>query len=550
MSHFPAILSVINLYKQDVTQTDNFPRITRDDFFNLNVGDSIEFPDSRNHKNQIVLKIPQFDAIASNFPFIQQEDIPNEILTAFFREKFEARQQAFLKDNTFKINERSDYFTYCVYNAIRFLKVGGFLAAITSNAWLGKEYGFQFKKFLLDNFHIKYIVKSNAEHWFSNSKVSTIYTVLQKGVSHEATKFVTLNFKLDERFTQENVNRQLAQIEDFYTAIDHCADSHNWRKDDTFNDLYRNEQDKMDVCIVPKQKLLESIESKDNWAKYFVSAYLFESFDKYLTQLYPRVIDVFRGERTGWNRMFVIPKRNVNTSGIEDSFLVPYLKSTRELRKIEFDGNYNFRLFVCQTPFEQTPNGAKQWIKRFENAQNTNDTLTIQQTCSGHRPYWYSLRPKQAHIVTPINPFERFFFSFSQTPFTIDQRLIAMTVKDGYDVELIAALLNSAITFLTLEMRGTPRNLGALDLNASYLKKLRILNPDLLSSHQKEDILTAFQPLKKRAIETIFVETQKPDRINFDKTILRSFGINENLLDSIYALLTSSVFDRVSMHDR
>lgn len=32
VSHFPTILSVINLYKQDVTQTDNFPRVTRDDF--------------------------------------------------------------------------------------------------------------------------------------------------------------------------------------------------------------------------------------------------------------------------------------------------------------------------------------------------------------------------------------------------------------------------------------------------------------------------------------------------------------------------------------
>lgn len=53
ISHFPAILSVINLYKQDVTKTDNFPRITRDDFFNLNSGDLIVFPDSRNHKNQI-----------------------------------------------------------------------------------------------------------------------------------------------------------------------------------------------------------------------------------------------------------------------------------------------------------------------------------------------------------------------------------------------------------------------------------------------------------------------------------------------------------------
>jgi hypothetical protein len=552
VSHFPAILSVINLYKQNVTQIDNFPRVTRDDFFNLNVGDNISFPDSRDYKKHIKLPIPQFDAIASNFPFIQQEDIPNEALTAFFRGKFEVQQQAFLKDNSFKINERSDYFTYCVYNSMRFLKDNGHLAAITSNAWLGKEYGFQFKKFLLDNFHIKYIVKSNAEHWFSDSQVSTIYTVLQKGVSDEPTKFVTVNFKLKERFTQDNISRQFSQIEDFYAEIDSCDNVHNpkWKKDNTFNDLYRNEQDKLEVCIVPKQKLLESIESKDNWSKYFVSANLFESFDASLTQLYPQVIEVFRGERTGWNDMFVVPEKDVITSGIEGDYLIPYVKSPTELQLIEFEDNYNFHLFVCQTPFEQLPNGTKAWIRKFENTQNTNGTQTIQQACAGHRPFWYSLQPKQTSIVTAINPYERFFFSFSNTPFTIDQRLIAMRVNDGYDVELIAALLNSAITFLTLEMRGTSRNLGALDLNANYLKQLHILNPDLLSEQQKTDILTAFQPLKHREIESIFAEVQKPDRINFDRTILRSFGIDESLLDSIYSLLTTSVDDRVSMQNR
>ncbi|GHV48994.1 hypothetical protein FACS1894181_06420 [Bacteroidia bacterium] len=431
-------------------------------------------------------------------------------------------------------------------------KDNGHLAVITSNAWLGKEYGFQFKKFLLDNFHIKYIVKSNTEHWFSDSQVSTIYTVLQKGISDEPTKFVTVNFKLEERFTQDDINRQLSQIEEFYTEIDNCDNPRNpkWRNDNTFNDLYRNEQDRIEVCIVPKQKLSESIERKDNWSKYFLSANLFESFDASLTQLYPRVIEVFRGERTGWNDMFVVPERDVIASGIENACLVPYIKSPTELQQIEFDGNYNFKLFVCSTPFEQLPNGTKAWIHKFENAQNTNGTQTIQQACAGHRPCWYSLRPKQASIVTAINPYERFFFTFSNTPFTIDQRLIAMKVNDGYDVELIAVLLNSAITFLTLEMRGTSRNLGALDLNANYLKQLRILNPDLLSEQQKADILTTFQPLKHREIESIFAEVQKADRINFDRTILRSFGIDEKLLDGIYSLLTTSVDDRISMQNR
>lgn len=198
ISHFPAILSVINLYKQDVVATDNFPRVIRNDFFNLEVGEKVVFPDSHDHNRHIEVPIPTFDGIASNFPFIQQEDIPNEKLSAFFREQFQSEQQAFLKDNTFKINERSDYFTYCIYNADRFLKPDGCLSAITSNAWLGKEYGFQFKKFLLDNFHIRYIVKSNAEHWFKDSQVSTIYIVLDKTQSSKPTKFVTLNRKLSE----------------------------------------------------------------------------------------------------------------------------------------------------------------------------------------------------------------------------------------------------------------------------------------------------------------------------------------------------------------
>lgn len=552
VSHFPAILSVINLYKQNVTQTNNFPRITRDDFFNLNVGNKVNFPDSLNYKNQIELEIPQFDAIASNFPFIQQEDIPNDALTAFFRKEFEIEQQAFLKDNSFKINERSDYFTYCVYNSIRFLKDGGFLTAITSNAWLGKEYGFQFKKFLLDNFHIKYVVKSSAEHWFSDSQVSTIFIVLQKVKNDESTKFVTIDFKIEDYFSQEDINLQLSQIEDFYSEIDNCENPRNpnWERDTTFEDLYKCTQIPISVCIVPNEKLINSIEENDNWSKYFISADLFDSFDNSLTQLYPRVIDVFRGERTGWNDMFIIPERNVASSGIESQYLIPYVKSPSEIEGIKFSGDYEFQLFVCVDNIKDLPNGAKNWIRRFEYAQNTNSTKTIQEACSGHRPYWYSLRPKQASIITAINPFERFFFTYSDEPFTIDQRLIAIRVKDGYEVELITALLNSAITFLTLEMRGTSRNLGALDLNANYLKQLRVLNPDLLSVEQKSDILEAFQPLKNREIETISRETLKQDRINFDKTILRSFGIDESLLENIYSLLVTSVNDRVTMKER
>lgn len=556
ISHFPAILSVINLYKQRIkNQTDNFPRVTRDDFFNLEPKKKVVFPDSNDYTKQIEQPIPMFDTVVSNFPFIQQEDIPNDILTTFFRKKFETRQKAFLKDNSFKINERSDYFTYCVYNSIRFLKKDGLLSAITSNAWLGKEYGFQFKKFLLDNFHIKYVVRSNAEHWFSDSKVSTIFSLLQHGQSKEPTKFVTINFKLNETFEQENISNQLKQIENFYADIDSCTDSRNknWEADRAFENLFHHVSGAVSVSVVAKQQLADSIAAQENWDTYFISANLFDKIEIHCTEIYPKVIDAFRGERTGWNPMFVIPAAEVKLSGVEKRFLVPYVKSPTEFDTLEFGGTYNNFLFVCdktEVELKKDFSGAHSWIKKFKNAKNKNGTETIQSACKGHRPFWYSLRPKKAHIVTAINPYERFFFSFSETPFTIDQRLVGITVNKKYDVELIAALLNSVITFLTMEMRGTSRNLGALDLNANYFKTLRVLNPDLLSTSSAKEIKNAFQPLKARKIKTIFEEVKQVDRIKFDKTVLKAFGIDDSILNSLYQILSSAVHNRVTMKEK
>lgn len=549
ISHFPAILSVINLYKQDITQTENFPRVIRDDFFNLQVGKTVSFPDPLNHTHKISVAIPKFDGIASNFPFIQQEDIPNDKLSSFFKQEFEQSQAAFVREGNFHINERADYFAYCIYNSIRFIKAGGVISAITSNAWLGKEYGIQFKDFLLNNFHIKYIVRSNAEHWFSDSQVSTIFFVLEKIQSENPTKFVSLNFKLSTFFDKEDIANQICQIENLYSQIDNCDNEANkeWNKDKSFRCVYHYKDGMMDVVKVRKSILVDSLTTETNWSQYFTAPNPLQVFEQFIVPYTPKVFNVIRGERTGWNPMFVIPNRDVVNSGIDPSYLVPYIKSPTEFTKIEFSGNYNNYAFVCSKPLDKLDAGTHNWIKRFVNAKNKNGSLTIPEACAGHKPFWYTISPKSAHIVTAINPYERFFFTYSKNPFVIDQRLIAMQVNKAYDVELIAALLNSVYTFLTLEFVGTSRNLGALDLNANYLKHLRLLNPDLISDSNKAEIIKAFAPLKNRTIETVFEEIKKEDRVNFDKSILRAYGIDESILPSLYEMLAESVYERTSL---
>jgi len=99
-------------------------------------------------------------------------------------------------------------------------------------------------------------------------------------------------------------------------------------------------------------------------------------------------------------------------------------------------------------------------------------------------------------------------------------------------------------------MKGTSRNLGALDLNANYFKNLKVLNPDLLSDQQAEDIINAFDPLTNRSIDVIEDEVKREDRRNFDTVVLQSFGIDTSILDSLYETLSTAVKDRVSMKDK
>lgn len=550
ISHFPAILSVINLYKHNVTKKDNFPRVIRSDYFNLEVGKKEVFPDPIDYSKHIEVPIPQFDGIASNLPFIQQEDIPNDKLTVLFKENFEQSQRAFLHDGSFKINERSDYYTYCIYHSIRFLKDGGMMSVITSNAWLGKEYGLEFKRFLLDNFHIKYVVKSNAEHWFSDSQVSTIFFVLEKKKNDLPTRFITLNFKLKNYFDNRNIRHQFEQIEELYDEIDRCNEVNavNWSKSSIFNDLFESTNGMMSVCVVSKEELENSITYKTNWNTYFTSANIFASFYHYLTCYYPSIIDTFRGERTGWDKMFVIPSNN--RTKVSDRWQISYVKSPTELDAIKFVGELKNRLLVCDQPLSGLDRKTVNWIRSFENVKNKNGSKTIQEACKGHKPFWWSLRPKQANIFTAINPYTRFFFTYSDKPVTLGQRLIGFTVNRGHDVKLIAALLNSAITFLTIELKGVSRNLGVLDLNADFFKELRFLNPELLNTKQKQEIIEAFEPITRRNVEDIFTEIQRDDRKNFDRTILRCFGIKDSLLGVIYNLLIDAVNNRISMKDR
>lgn len=551
ISHFPATLSVINLYKQKVDDTANFPRVIRKDFFAITPSQIIAIPDNKDIDKINQIPIPKFDAVVSNFPFIQQEDIPNDILNTHFESEFAKTQTAFLNGSKFDINGKSDYYIYCFYNSLKFLKDNGILSAITSNTWLGKNYGLQFKKFLLDNFHIKYVVKSNAEHWFKDSKVSTIFITLEKGISKEPTKFITVNEKLETLFK----DKSLQPFEDFYTEIDNCNNSHNknWKEDNQFKNVFHKTDKTISVSIVEQSHLINSIATQENWATYFVSQNPLSVFEKKLINPFPSVYDTGRGTRTGWDEMHIISNDENKSLKIEKEFLLPILKTSQELKTIAYSIKSEYNLFVCKedekTLKTKYPNAYKH-IKKFETATNKTG-VALPEVLKTRKPFWYSLKPEEAaNIFISINPDKRLFFSFSKSPLYLNQRLVAIRVKKK-DVEFVSALLNSIVSLLIVELNGVSRNLGALDLNADFFKtKMKMFDQNLLNDKQKANIISKFEVLSKRQIQDYENEYKQKDRIAFDEEVLKAYGFKTDILPQLYSLLIETIRNRVEMKNR
>ena len=556
ISHFPAILSVINLYKQQVSDVSNFPRVTRKDFFNLQPKQIIRIPDNTDISKINSIEIPVFDAVVSNFPFIQQEDIPKDILTTQLKQEFDKTQESFLDKNNFKINERSDYYIYCFYNALKFLKHNGYLAAITSNAWLGKNYGFQFKKFLLDNFSIKYVIKTNAEHWFKNAQVSTVFITLHRNKNSLPTKFITINFKLDKFFENGDIENNLVKIENFYTQLDYCdkPDNQEWKEDKEFEGVFEKNDKSVRVSIVSNKRLKESLITQENWATFFIAENPISVFENNLIDLHKIIFTTGRGTRTGQDDMHIFNQQKIKDTGIEKDFLKPVLRTSQHLSTILFDKTPDTFLFICDKREEDLkkdyPNAYK-WIKKWESETNKKGE-PLPKVFAKRKLFWYTLSPEMpASIFISMNPDKKLFFSYSKEPIHLNQRLVAIRPKNNLETPLIAALLNSVVSLIILELNGVSRNLGALDLNADFFKtKMRILNPNLLGESAKQEIINKFTALSKRPIEGYLTEFTKNDRIEFDKSILKAFGYDTKLINLLYKMLIETIDNRINLKNK
>ena len=358
IAKFPAELATINLFKQDVSNFENFPRVRRNDIFKVNKGDAYDFPPPSASKayKKIKIPIPPFNAIVGNFPFIRQELIEKEekgyklYLTKVLAYDYFLTYPKFfiIKDLTeglikllkempverlhkeinqyvdkgqiqLKLSGQADIYTYIFIHTATLLAEKGMFAVITSNSWLDVSYGSVLKEFFLDNFKVKTVIGSWAEPWFDDAAVNTVVTILEKeSDKKKRDKNITHFVKLKKKFT-ELIPYQDLKLESIkrWQTIDRIVEivesaQYNVKTADVAENISSLNVDEMRVRMVKQSFLANEIESEGElakWGKYLRAPDVyFELLDKCKDKLIPLkdIAEVRFGIKTGINEFFYL----------------------------------------------------------------------------------------------------------------------------------------------------------------------------------------------------------------------------------------------------
>jgi type I restriction-modification system DNA methylase subunit len=176
ISPFATELSVINLFRQDFSEFDNFPRIVCKSFFELKPNDLIPFPPAQGGGtgNKILEPIPRFDSIVGNPPYLRsqnQDDLPRQSKDALFNAA---------AMNGIVAPSKTDLFAFFIYKALEFLKPSGRLGFVVSASWMTSESGLAVHETLLEHFRPIAFIISDVEAFFAHAEINTVLIVAER----------------------------------------------------------------------------------------------------------------------------------------------------------------------------------------------------------------------------------------------------------------------------------------------------------------------------------------------------------------------------------
>lgn len=500
-------LQVANLGMTDADTIRVANRLFQHNALTLTVGETIAITNPETG-HMMELSLPRFGAVVSNLPFVPFEMIPDD-------DKREIAGGPFVGS----LDGRSDLYCYIAAGIADVMKEGGMLGVIVSNSWLGTKAGVQFIETLKKRYRIRQVHLSGKGRWFQNASVVTTILILEKTDAHDAaapTQFWLWKRSLTQLAQETEAENTLLQAALLEKELDPTVSVLSCYTQDQIHALLA-----LKVCYNA----------------------LFHHVDWLLAvqeKIVPihQVYHVFRGSRRGWDPLFY-PQAGEHR--IEPQYLKKVLVNARNVNRLMAVADRD--AFCCGVSKDELErrghDGALEWIARFADQKN-GVGKALPEVLKRTGMEWYELQGREmAEVFTMMNPDQRLFFAKFETPSFVNQRLIGLTHKEAYpDEALNHALLNAMFTMFYIEASGFGRGLGVLDVNKERIANCYMLNPQLVSDEDREEILAAFEKLKSREIKKVSEELSDETRLAFERTVLKSFGI-EGYFEPIKSSLLS-----------
>lgn len=501
----PLQVANISLSSKDSLNLPN--QVFQRDLLSLQTGEIIKITDPSDG-SVIEKRLPEFDYVISNLPFIRNERLQKDEIEV----KHLHEVNKYLSDKGIEeISLKSDWYHFGILGIERLLKDEGIAAVIVSNSWLKTKKKNNFINILFQLFEVQKIIISSDGRWFSNAEVVTVILVLKKNstIGTQNTKFIKINANI-ERLSEEEILKVSDSL------------------------LINDNNNFLDVIEYTKCEIQRYISSGLSLNILFHNIKWFES----ILDVTVPMSSIFEGDRGTKSTNDKFFYDIADSENIEQEYLVPVLKSPSSIHGFLASADSN--AFVVIEDKNQLKIGARNYIEKFEGLPKN----TSQQKLK----VWYQFPKKvTGDFITSLNPDQRLFWSRVPSDLLINQRLTVFKLKDRkFDKELVHALLNTYFAQFMIEATGFGRGLGVLDTTKEGILDSLILNPELLSVESKEEIIDSWTKLSNKEVPNILDQLYSEDWVEFNKLVLDKFGKVE-LLYEIRSSIENSVKMRSSV---
>lgn len=451
----------------------------------------------------------QVDVIIGNPPYLRQE-----LIGAKRRIKNTILVDAVRHGTPFvDISGRSDIYVYFWLHCLPFLREGGRLGFVTSNSWLDSSYGAAVQRFLLENFKILAVVESVAEHWFRELAVNTAVALLEResdpaGRDENIVRFVQLRQRLDE-------------IDGF--GFDRLASAIRSGSAPPYR-IFSIKQ-----AELRGEGLCQTVYVGSKWGKYLRAPDIFfRLLDRSRARLcrLEEIAETCFGIKTGANDFFYLKDLTESIDG-------------DRLKGELVRGAHSGSIAICDARRLSwclfCPSDSKRDLK---------GTFALKYIGHGERQ-GYHLRPSRLLWRKSTYAVHSHFFSAGEI--YADQRLYLIRPRPDLDPCLVAALLNSSVSALMLELCGRAvLGEGVLDTAVYEVNQHGLLDPRKLAPEEAARIKDAFARLAARSALPIWQELKMPDRHLLDKAVLSALGFAGDELQAIAAEVARAVAELAS----